>query len=239
MWISVTFPKLVTVDRVEFDTGQFAEDFPERFTISGSRNGRTWMDLKKDAVGSRASSVDFAPTEVKAIKITATEAKIKWWTISSLDISGPGNSRPVQYPPERCHALTLADATKLEQSWGKSKQDTSVLDKPLRIAGKMYKTGIGAHSHSEITWNVVGKGYKRFVAECGMAEGSNNGSSRFQVFVNNRKVFESKDMTPADKAVPIDIELIAANTIRLVVTKGVDGDSNQDHANWINPCCVR
>jgi len=58
MWISVTFPKPVTVDTATLDCGRYNDDFPESYTVNGQWVADSDWDPTQGGTG------EWAPTEV-------------------------------------------------------------------------------------------------------------------------------------------------------------------------------
>lgn len=120
--------------------------------------------------------------------------------------------------------------------WGTIHRDLSIDGNPLTLASDAdpvtYDKGIGTHAHSEIVYDIAGKGYDSFEAIVGLdREANSTGTVNFQVWVDDEKVFESGVMrrdTPA-KAVKVDIS--GKKKLKLVVTDAGDNNGN-DHADW-------
>jgi hypothetical protein len=101
----------------------------------------------------------------------------------------------------------------------------------LTLNGVTYAKGIGAHAHSEATFNIPA-GYDTFNAVIGIDdEVGNNGSAVFQVWLNNDVVYTSPVLTGSQAGVPISIPLSTATQIKLVVLDGGNGNAF-DHADW-------
>ena len=54
----------------------------------------------------------------------------------------------------------------------------------------------------------------------------------FEVHVDDKKVFDSGNMTKGEPAKALDISVKGANELKLVVTNGQDGKPEGDHADW-------
>ncbi len=111
---------------------------------------------------------------------------------------------------------------------GKPRVDRDIRGDRLRLDGKRYRKGIGTHAPSEITYATEGK-YDRFVATIGGAE--SGGTVVFQVFGDDKKLFDSGLMHGLKGTRDVAIDLRRAKRLRLVVT---DGGNNYtcDMANW-------
>ena len=68
----------------------------------------------------------------------------------------------------------------------------------IRLKGTSYERGIGTHANSKIVYDLKGLGrtYARFVSDVGI-DGDQQGSVVFQVFADEKKVFDSQLMTAA------------------------------------------
>jgi len=103
--------------------------------------------------------------------------------------------------------------------------------KTLTIAGRRYSYGIGAHSPSEIRYALDDR-FDMFRAVVGVDdEVGNNGSVRFEVWLDDRRVFQSPIMRGNMPGLAIAIPVEDAKQMRLVVTDAGDGIS-YDHADW-------
>jgi alpha-galactosidase len=128
--------------------------------------------------------------------------------------------------------LTSLDLSKIEQGWGKPQVDKSVTGKPITIAGKIYKTGLGTHSISQLDIDLKRK-HVRFSAFTGVDDAALNhsGSIDFIIKGDGKILWESGIMKPGDAAKPVDIEIKRVKKLTLLVTDGGDG-ADYDHANW-------
>jgi len=115
-----------------------------------------------------------------------------------------------------------------EQGWGELGIDTAahapgVEPMALRIKDKEYQKGLGHHAPGEIVVDLDGR-YGLFEAEVGVQwQGGNVGSVVFQVFVDERKEYESPVMRERDAARAIRIPVEGALEMRLVVGDAGDG----------------
>lgn len=120
--------------------------------------------------------------------------------------------------------------------WGSIQRDRSVDSNPLRLLGDdgevTFEKGIGTHAHSEIVYDLEGKGYRRFESYVGVdREVGGSGSVVFQVWLDGEKAFDSGKMTRETKAKFLSIDLTGKKEMKLVVTDAGDGNG-WDHADW-------
>ncbi len=107
----------------------------------------------------------------------------------------------------------------------------------LRIADTEYNYGLGVHAPSETMLSLEGR-FLRFDAEVGVQwQDGGPGSVQFEVYVDEKKVFDSGLMTEHTPAKSVSVSLEDADELRLVVKDGGDGIMN-DAANWANPRLV-
>ena len=111
---------------------------------------------------------------------------------------------------------------------GQPRRDKDIEDRPLRLAARIYRKGIGTHAPSEIVFPTGGQ-YARFSAMIGGAEA--NGTVVFQVYGDSQLLFDSGLMRGLRDIKRVDVPLEGAQTLRLVVTDGGDGYTS-DAANW-------
>ena len=94
------------------------------------------------------------------------------------------------------------------------------------------KTGLFDADFTDDPKDLNGKGYRRFYSMVGHNDGGRDTYLTFEVHVDDRKVFDSGNMTKGDKAKPVDISVQGANSLKLIVTNGQDGKPEGDHADW-------
>lgn len=119
-------------------------------------------------------------------------------------------------------------------------RDLSVEKNPLRIrvskdnTAAQFAKGTGAHAVSEIVVDVSALACERFQAYAAPdveAVSSNRSSVTFQVYADDRLVYESGVLRRDSDAVYIDVDITGAKKLRLVAGDGGDGVNN-DHADW-------
>jgi hypothetical protein len=122
--------------------------------------------------------------------------------------------------------------------WGPVERDRSNGEnsggdgRPLSIGGVSYARGIGAHAPSEVSV-YLGRGCSRFAAKIGLDdETTEPGSVAFQVFGDDKPLYDSGVLRGKGAAVPIDVDVTGVRILSLRVTDGGDG-RNFDHADWV------
>lgn len=116
-----------------------------------------------------------------------------------------------------------------------AKVDRSTQDKPMRVAGKLYKKGMGVSADSELAY-LFKPEYKAFVAVVGIDDEMIHflpASVTFQVLADDRLLEETPIMRPGqywhlNVTLPNDTQ-----RVRLIVTDAGDG-TNGDHGDWAN-----
>lgn len=123
-----------------------------------------------------------------------------------------------------------------EQGWGNLGLGTSAYAQgqepmAMQIKDTKYPKGLGVHAPSQTVLSLGGR-YLEFEAEVGVQkQQSSGGSVVFQVFVDDKKVFDSGVVTQNDAPKPVKVSLKGAEELRLVVTDAGDGYVC-DCANW-------
>ncbi len=118
---------------------------------------------------------------------------------------------------------------------GQPRRNLDVTDQPLRLGGRRYSTGLGTHAPSEIVYRLDGR-YARFTCLAGAAE--RGGSVVFQVYGDDRKLFDSGTLHGLSEVHRLDLPVDGVLKLRLVVTDAGDGYIH-DMANWANPRLLR
>lgn len=130
------------------------------------------------------------------------------------------------------------------QDWGQLGFNTAAFAVPgsalkLRIKDKEYAHGLGHHANGEIVVELDGE-FKEFQAEVGVQwQGANTaGSVIFQIYADDKKVFDSGVMRQTDAPRPVAISVEGVDELRLVATDAGDGIVC-DVADWADARLVR
>ncbi len=140
---------------------------------------------------------------------------------------------------------TWEDAT---SGWGPVELDLSNGDdlagdgQKIRLSGVQYDKGLGVHADSRISFNLAA-GCSRFKASVGLDDAVRNqtdhGNIIFQVYSENRKLFDSGGLDRNSPTREIDLDVRGVKTLSLVADRNqnsVEGDRSNwyDHADWAN-----
>jgi hypothetical protein len=103
----------------------------------------------------------------------------------------------------------------------------------IMLNGQTFARGIGVHAPSELTYNLVHGNYTEFRASIGIDdEAGSNGSAIFQVWVDGVLKYTSPLMTATSTTQQVFVNVVGANTLRLVVTDGGVNTNLWDHGDW-------
>jgi hypothetical protein len=122
-------------------------------------------------------------------------------------------------------------------------RDRSATGQRLRHGGSTYAKGLGMHSASRVAYRLDGR-WRRFEAELALDDtAGRQGSVVFRVFLGDeadqwQRVYESPVVRGGEQAVPISIEIGAAQAIALIVDFADYGDV-LDRAAWLNARLTR
>jgi hypothetical protein len=118
-------------------------------------------------------------------------------------------------------------------------RDLSATGDPIAIRGRIYKKGLGMHSHTRADWDLGGL-YARFQAVIAMddrakpdtveKERAEAGIAVFRVHVDGRVVLEKK-VSWSDPPLPVDIPIDGARTLGLELDHG-PGFLVLDRGDW-------
>lgn len=116
--------------------------------------------------------------------------------------------------------------------WGFARVNLSVEQKPLSIGGKRFERGVGNHAPSEITLLFGPQSQPvRFTAQVGINDDpGSQGPASFQVFSEQKLLYDSGPMSLHDPAKSIDLPLDGVRVLRLVSNKG--DVYYGDHTTW-------
>jgi glucose/arabinose dehydrogenase len=152
--------------------------------------------------------------------------------------SSSGTDPPPPPPPsDEMVYLSDIDWVEATNGWGPVERDASNgEDAPgdgqaLAIQDATYLKGLGVHAFSDITF-ALGASCHTFLTDIGIDEEvGENGSVIFEVWVDGGLAFQSGILTGADPAQHVEVDITAAEELRLVVSDGGD-NVWWDHANW-------
>ena len=109
----------------------------------------------------------------------------------------------------------------------------------LRIKDKHYQHGLGHHATGEIVVDLGGE-FKSFLTDVGVQWQARDktGSVVFQVFVDEKKVFDSGVMRQSHPPRHVSVSVEGADELRLVANDAGDGIGN-DLADWADARLIR
>ncbi|MES2439965.1 MAG: glycoside hydrolase family 97 catalytic domain-containing protein [Verrucomicrobiota bacterium] len=120
----------------------------------------------------------------------------------------------------------------IASGFSNSQANKSISEKPLSVGGVVFKRGAGVHAPSAGSFMTDGKSPLRFKARVGADDSAAGaGSVAFQIFADDRKLYDSGLIRKGDAAKDVDVDLTGHKQINLIVTDGGDG-MNSDHADW-------
>lgn len=89
MWLQVELPSAVNIMRVVMDSQKSANDFPSKYTVSFSLDGKTWQTTKPQTGTPSITTLVVAPTKARYIRINQLgTSKSNYWSIHELQIFG-------------------------------------------------------------------------------------------------------------------------------------------------------
>jgi len=115
--------------------------------------------------------------------------------------------------------------------WGSIGHDKSCNGRPLTIAGREFKKGLGVHADSRIVYN-LDSSWRRFVSVVGIDyEVDGKGSVKFEVRIDGKTLAASGIIDGARPMAAIDLAIPSGSKrIELVVDQA--GGKSFDHADW-------
>ena len=132
--------------------------------------------------------------------------------------------------------LDALEPARCVQGWGTLRKNQSVWEKPMTIAGRGFRRGVGTHADSRLVYETGGR-YRRFQSWVG-ADGASNATITFEVWADGQKRWASGLMNRQSPARRVDLEVTGVRMIELVVGHG-DDDITSVHANWADARLLR
>lgn len=142
-------------------------------------------------------------------------------------------------PPTPANGAQVSDLPFMSETngWGPVERDRSNGENTggdgnaLTVGGVTYAKGLGTHAPSEVSV-YLGRGCERFTAKIGLDDETEQpGSVAFQVYGDDKPLYDSGVLAGKGAAVPIDVDVSDVRMLSLRVTDGGDG-RNFDHADW-------
>ncbi|MFI6032011.1 NPCBM/NEW2 domain-containing protein [Amycolatopsis magusensis] len=135
---------------------------------------------------------------------------------------------------------TLSDTNwvRATNGWGPVEKDLSNGEQfaadgqPITLGGTTHAKGLGTHAPASVEF-FTGGACNSLKALVGVHDGK-AGTVAFQVWADGTLAYDSGVRTAAEPPLPITTDVTGAAFVRLVVTDGGDG-TTEDHADWAAP----
>ena len=121
------------------------------------------------------------------------------------------------------------------------RRDKNIDDQPIVLTndahqGQTFKKGLGTHAESVIVYDIAGKNYCGLHGFVGIDHSEHDaeyGDVQFVVLLDNKVVFDSKNMLKNTPMKELNLEIPAdAKTLTLKALVGDSGNNWSDHADW-------
>jgi alpha-galactosidase len=123
------------------------------------------------------------------------------------------------------------DISQMVCGWGVPLAKKTVLEKPLTLRGQVFENGVGTHADSEFLVDLRGAG-AAFEAVVGIDdEAEETGASTFEVWVDDKLVATSGNLTSQSAPHRIRADLTGGGKLRLVV-RDEHNETHWAHADW-------
>jgi glucose/arabinose dehydrogenase len=242
------------------NSSQVAEGNAINITVrrQGDTSGTASIDYFTGGNSTATPNVNYTPIPITTLTFGPTETE-KTITVQTLD-DGVANTNKtvsllIQNPigadlgTSRTSAITINDTAGPTLSylsdlpftstngWGVVERDRSNGDigaadgNPLKLEGTTYAKGIGAHSNSQINYNLGGN-YNSFFAYVGVDdEVSGGGSVVFQILADGELLYDSGLMSGLSSTKLANVNVTGKQNLTLIVNDGGNGNGS-DHADW-------
>lgn len=90
-WLVIELPEAVEVAEIDLDTEASPGDFPKRYEVRTSEDGKTWSKPIASGKGAKGNPrIAFEPVRTRWLKVTQKGKKGGlWWSIHELNLYGP------------------------------------------------------------------------------------------------------------------------------------------------------
>jgi alpha-galactosidase len=129
--------------------------------------------------------------------------------------------------------LSSLDMSRIEQGWGQGTSNRTVMNRPLTIASRVFRQGIGTHANGNIPLLLDGNGVTLSGAAGLDDETNGRGSVVFQIQADGTEIWNSGLMKPGDEAKAFSLDVRGVKSLVLLALDGGDG-FDWDHADWVD-----
>jgi hypothetical protein len=203
-------------------------------------DGTKIFDSGKVTLQSPAQTVNVNLSGKQEMQLVVTDAGDNNWydhaNWANARVTCGGTTTPPP-PPAGDRFLSDMNPISATNGWGPIEEDFSNGEqlpgdgKALSIRSQTFERGLGVHANSEIRYALNGQ-CSRFRAVVGIDdEVAPNGSVMFEVWTDNTKLYDSGTVKATSAAIGVDVQLGAAQELRLVVN-GAGNGIDYDHADW-------
>ncbi len=114
--------------------------------------------------------------------------------------------------------------------------DRSVAGEPLKLAGRVYAKGIGAHARSRLTFDLE-PGHELLAGMAGIHAGGAKGDCELSVLGDGKTLWQQR-VRAGEAPKPLQIDIRGVRRLTLVVEPGEDLDFG-DHVDWCDVRVIR
>jgi beta-galactosidase len=165
------------------------------------------------------------------------------WSRTLAPVSTPDAARLVERRVSReivkidgvfLDTLEWAEAT---AGWGEVHRNASVMGRPMTMAGRLYRRGLGTHAVSRIAYDLP-EGYRRFAATIGCDQEVAANTVIFVVEGDGRELYRSPVMRRDSAPIDLNLPMAGVGRLTLIVEDAGDGIA-ADHGNWADARLLR
>ncbi|MCP3696732.1 MAG: discoidin domain-containing protein, partial [Planctomycetaceae bacterium] len=130
MWFQITMPDPAQVLALTLDTRGSRDDYPRRYYVQTSLDGKTWGEKVAEGIGiNPVTEIELnSPSPVSHIRITQTgSSSSKYWSIHELTIKGLTGKEPrIQALAEQLAAIDAAGLAREVRAKGDSRRGAAI-----------------------------------------------------------------------------------------------------------------
>lgn len=232
-----------------------------KYVVEASLDGENWqtvMDESRNEDNARPEGTErwFNPVEARYVRLTVLRnSAFGGAQVVEMKVMGEEKESyqpqrqsivpawEVQYPPairglpeERTVYLADLEPASAEAGWMPAGREWTELNGPVELVtdgagnGREYPKSLYAQAASEIVYRLDGQ-YESFVAAAGIGTIKPECSVEFIVYVDGQQKYKSPLYRVGQPVLPVVVDVAGARELRLVVSDGGDGITN-DYAWW-------
>lgn len=231
-WLTVAGAlKKMTADEITFHWKDEDRTFARSLAVAVffAQGGRDDTPGKGSLIGRGGATVGFSDIEIDEAKMTFTSP-----VLGRVEVPREGIA-VVRFDSHRVTRLAEIDPDDVEEygvfTTFPHRVNASAGGGPLRLDGQTYETGLGLHSHCELTWSLAGR-FSKFVAIVGIDDAVRPAGEAVVTFLGDGEpLAEPMTVSGTGEAMPVRLDVTGVRRFTVRVEFGPHDLDVADHVD--------